>query len=34
MSMEDLMVMNALVGIVLTSIGFGFKIAKEIYKRK
>ena len=32
--MEELTVMVALIGVILTSIGLGFKIAKEIYKRK
>ena len=32
--MEELTVMVALIGVILTSIGLGFKIAKEIYERK
>ena len=32
--MDDATIMIALIGLVLTSIGFGFKIAREIYKRK
>ena len=32
--MGDIMIMIALLGLVLTSIGFGFKLAREIFTKR